>query len=49
VVGIIVEAELFSAALGLQKPRHVSELDFSANKKRFDISIDYPRSLSGLG
>ena len=37
----MVEAELFSAALGLQKPWHVSELDFSANKKRLDISIDY--------
>ncbi len=29
----MVEAELFSAALGLQKPWHVSELDFSANKQ----------------
>jgi len=37
----MVEAELFSAALGLQKPWCVSELDFSVSKKRLDITIDF--------
>ena len=37
----MIEAELFAAALGLQKPWYVSSLDFSASKKRLDIKIDF--------
>jgi transposase len=37
----MMEAELFAAALGLQKPWCVSELDFSASRKRLDITIDF--------
>ncbi len=36
-----MEAELFAAALGLQAPWCVSELNFSLDKKRLDISIDF--------
>ncbi len=36
-----MEAELFAAALGLQTPWYVCGLDFSANKKKLDINIDF--------
>lgn len=38
--GIVIEAELFAAALGLHDPWYVSGLNFSASKKRLAINID---------
>lgn len=40
-VNEFMEAELFAAALGLQSPWYVSELDFSVSKKNLDIHIDF--------
>ena len=37
----MIEAELFAAALGLHNPWYVSGLDFSASKKRLDITLDF--------
>ena len=37
----MVEAELFAVALGLQSPWHVSGIDFSLEKRRLDIRIDF--------
>lgn len=37
------ETELFAAALGLQAPWYVSDIDFSLEKKRLDIHIDFER------
>lgn len=37
------DTELFAAALGLQTPWHVSDLDFSMKNKRLDIYIDFER------
>lgn len=34
---------LFTAALGLEAPWHVTQLDFDAKAKRLDIRIDFPR------
>jgi hypothetical protein len=34
---------LFAAALGLQAPWYVSDIDFSLEKKRLDIHIDFER------
>jgi len=36
-----VEAGLFAAAQGVQRPWYVSGLDFSLGKKRLDIRIDF--------
>lgn len=38
---MMVEAKLFAAALGLHKPWYVSGLEFSASKRRLDISLDF--------
>jgi transposase len=40
---MIQEQELFAAALGLQSPWHVSNLDFSLKNKKLDIEIDFER------
>ena len=37
------ESELFAAALGLQSPWYVSNIDFSLVNKRLDIHIDFER------
>ena len=37
------EQELFAAALGLQSPWYVSNLDFSLANKKLDIEIDFER------
>lgn len=36
-----MEAELFALALGLQKPWYVSGSEFSLDKRRLDIKIDF--------